>query len=132
MRSVIGVLLVVSILGVLLYDGASIATNYFSLGNVAEDAVGKVADIIQSNRSQQPTTRCVTTGSHRFLDNVAWCAAARSAARDHDARLVEAYIDDTGVVHISMRRTANTLVLGRFGPTKKWVTATVQSQTVTQ
>lgn len=131
-RSLLAVLIVVSLLGILVYDGASIATNYFSLGNVAEDTVGKIAEIIQANRSTQQPTHCTTAGSHRFLENVPWCAAARSEARSHDARLVKAYIDDTGVVHISMRRTANTLVLGRFGPTKKWVTATVQSQTVTQ
>jgi hypothetical protein len=45
---------------------------------------------------------------------------------------VGAYIDSTGVVHLTMRRTAKTLVLGHIGVTQKWTTATVKSQTITQ
>lgn len=132
-RSVVTVLIVVAVIAVLIYDGASITSNYFSLGNVAEDAVGKVAEVIQSDRSSQPPDRCRTVGAdHRFLDNVRWCEVARDEARSHDARLVGAFIDDTGVVHLTMRRTASTLVLGRLSFTKKWATATVKSQTITQ
>lgn len=132
-RWVLGVVVCVSVLAVLIYDGAAIATNYFSLGNADDSAVAKVAEILQSSHSTQQPTRCTTSGgTHRFLANVPWCAEARAEARAHDAKLVTAYIDSTGVVHLTMRRTAKTLVLGRIGATKKWVTATVESQTITQ
>ncbi|MEA2486906.1 MAG: hypothetical protein QOF16_560, partial [Actinomycetota bacterium] len=46
--------------------------------------------------------------------------------------LVAAFIDSTGVVHLTLRRTAHTLVLGHIGATQKWATATVKSKTITQ
>lgn len=132
-RSVVAVLITVAVLAVLVYDGASIASNYFSLGSQTDDAVGKVAEVIQGDRSSQPPSSCYTNGRpRRFLSNVPWCAEALQEAKAHNAHLVRAFIDTTGVVHLTMRRTAHTLVLGHFGPTEKWATATVESRTVTQ
>lgn len=105
------------IAGVVLFDAGSIVVNYLSLDGSANDiAVGLSAD--------------VDTGQYETPAEVE--DAAEVLAEDADARLLRAEVDSDGILHIRLRRTADTLVVGRIGPIKKWAVLTADAVSTTK
>ena len=104
-RYIVGWLLIVAIVGVGAVDGASIAFTTFRLSDVAVAAASEAAS------------------RYRSQDDVP--EACNSAARaveiqDPEITLVRCRIDQAGVVTITVRKEAATLVVGRIDPLKKY------------
>jgi hypothetical protein len=102
------VLLVVAVVGVVLFDGGSIAWNYFGVESTADQIALDVADKARTARVSNPA----------LLQQ-----QARRLARRAGARLV-GKVEMTGeTIEITIRREANTLIVGRIGATAEWAEA---------
>jgi uncharacterized membrane protein len=111
-RLVVVWLLAVAVAGVAGIDTASILLTEFQLADTASTAASTAANSYRDSRST--TTACQ--------------AAATSVAQaDADAKLTKrgcVVNTQTGQVTISIRRTAHTVVAGRFGLTKHFTHVT--------
>lgn len=112
-----------AVFGVIAYDAGSILVNHFTLDSSSDDiAVGVSTDIGAASRANQYTP-----------DEVWRLAKARV---EHEEEGVEGarvakegtFIDETGVVHIRLRRTADTLIVRRIGAIEDWARATADGQ----
>lgn len=112
-----------AVFGVIAYDAGSILVNHFTLDSSSNDiAVGVSTDIGAASRANQYTP-----------DEVWRLAKARV---EHEEEGVEGarvakegtFIDETGVVHIRLRRTADTLIVRRIGAIEDWARATADGQ----
>ncbi|MGH2752841.1 MAG: hypothetical protein ACRDLB_00250 [Actinomycetota bacterium] len=124
-RGIIGswllkLLVVTSIVGVILFDAGSIAVNFFGLDATADDVAVSLA-----NRVSQSSGRSISPAQLE--------AEAKVLAKDADARLVAVQFDDqNNVVSVTLRRNANTLIVGRVGPIEDWARATAEAKADTQ
>jgi hypothetical protein len=108
--------LVLALFGVLLFDAGSVTVNYFGLSNTAEDiAVAVSTDITGAN----------------IANSLELQQEAKNLADKAGAKLVRAEMDSLGTIHIKLRRTAKTLVVGRIGAAKEWTRATAVAQVST-
>lgn len=99
------------IIGVLLFDGGSIVINFFTLDSTADEIAIKL-----------------TTGvSAQELSEVRLRPQAEELAKEAGARLVDLRIEGN-LVFVTLRRRADTLVVGRIGPIKDWARATAEGQ----
>jgi hypothetical protein len=124
-----------AIVGLILFDAGSILANYFGLSSNADDAAVQVSTTLGSlSAAQQASTQtCITKGRRAKAPSpFPWCQEAKTIAKTDSARLVSATVDETGVVHITLRRTAHSLVVSRISAIKKWGRATVEGQSGTQ
>ena len=113
-----------AIAAVILFDAGSIAVNYFGLSSTAGDIAVQVATgITQTGGASLTNVNCGPGGS-----GPSWCAQAAQLAKDADARLVTASIDQTGVLHITLKREANTLIVSRIDAISKWGKASADGQ----
>jgi hypothetical protein len=104
---------------VVLFDAGSIVVNHIGLEQAAEDIAQALAT---SEFSTGPT-----------LDLTEFRAEAERLAADSDARLGRATIDREGVVHITLRRTADpTIIVGRVDAIKDWARATAKAEAATK
>ena len=99
------------VVGVAIYDGGSILVNFFTLDSRADEIAVEL-------------TTGVTPGS---LSLTSIEPRAREAARASGARLVSVTIEGN-IVHVTLRRKASTLVVGRIGPLEDWTKATADGQ----
>ena len=99
------------ILGVAIYDGGSIMVNFFTLDSRADEIAVEL-------------TTGVTPGS-LSLSSIE--PRAREAARESGARLISVTIEGN-IVHVTLRRKASTLLVGRIGPIEDWTRATADGQ----
>src|SRR5918992_938714 len=88
------ILLVCAIPGIVIFDAGSIATNFFGLDGVADDTALAVATSIQSGE---------ITPNPRLLEQT-----AREVAHPAGARVAEVTVDLEGVVHVTLKRDADT------------------------
>jgi uncharacterized membrane protein len=105
-RLVVVWLLVVALVGVAGIDTASILLTEFQLNDAASTAASTAANAYRDSRST--TTACQA-------------AADIVSQQDADAKFTKqgcVVNTQTGEVTITLRRTAHTVVAGRFGPTK--------------
>jgi hypothetical protein len=100
---------------VLLFDAGSIAINFFTLDNKAQEIAVSLGTSITNREINPFNAREVTQ-------------AAEEIADDAGARLVKAELDDDGTVTVRIRRTADTLVIGRFKQLQDWVRATADAR----
>lgn len=112
-RLVIGFALV----GVVLFDGGAIAVNYFGL----DSAANQIAVAVSVNVADR------SISGPQQLEN-----AARELARERSARLIRAEIDDEGVVHIELRRRADTLLVSRISAIEDWGVASATASSGTR
>lgn len=118
----VGALLVV--IGIVAFDVGSIVVNNFSLSSAAEDVA--VAVSITVSDSTGPATsftdfQIYTLAVAEVEDEENGVAGARVMKKGTN-------IDDEGVVHIRLRRKADTLVTHWIGPLKKRTIAVVDGQ----
>lgn len=103
-----------ALVAVLVFDGGSIVINFFTLDSTADEIA------IQ-----------LTTGDlGRTLNQATLEREAEALAKQAGARLVELRIEGN-LVFVTLRRRADTLVVGRIGPIKDWARATAEGQSGT-
>lgn len=112
-----------AVFGVIAYDAGSILVNHFTLDSSADDiAVGVSTDIGAASRANQYTPDEVwRLAKARVEDEEEGVKGARVAKEG-------TFIDETGVVHIRLRRTADTLIVRRIGAIEDWARATTDGQ----
>ena len=112
-----------AIFGVIAFDAGSILVNYFTLDSGADDvAIAVSTDVGSSSQASNYTPQ-----------EIRELALAQVSAEDggvEGARVLKegTYIDAAGVVHIRLRRLADTLVVKRIGAIAKWARATADGQ----
>ena len=113
-------LVVTAIVGVILFDAGSIAVNFFGLDATADDVA-----VSLSNQVAQSSGRPLTDAEIE--------AQALVLAKDADARLVSVQYDSANdQISVTLRRKANTLIVGRIGPLEDWGRATAEGKADTQ
>lgn len=119
----IKVLIGIAVFSVIAYDAGSILVNQFTLDSGADDvAIGVSTDIGPSSQSSQ------------YTPDEVWQLAKRQAENPDEgvagARVLKegTFVDDTGVVHVRLRRVADTLIVKRIGAIEKWARAVVDGQ----
>lgn len=107
------VLIGLAIAGILIYDAGSIVINFFTLDSKAEEiAIQLTTDVSPTNISAQD-----------IQDE------ALALATEAEARLVKVEVDPVArVVKITLRRRADTLIVGRVSFIKDWARATAEGQ----
>jgi len=106
-----------ALLGIVVYDGGSILVNYFGVDSAAEEIATDISTEIASG-----TDMTAVQVEQR----------AKELAKNKDARLLSAQIDRDGVLHIKLRRKADTLVVGRLSFARGWTKATAEAQAGTK
>jgi hypothetical protein len=106
-----------AIVGVVLFDAGSVIVNFFTLDSTAEDIATSITHSL-ANKEIEPTQRDVEL-------------KAEELAGDAEVKLLRAEIDQEGVLHIRLRRTASTVVVGRIGPIEDWAKATADADATT-
>ncbi len=112
-----------AIFGVIAFAAGSILVNYFTLDSGADDVAIAVS-----------TTVGTSSAAANYTDQeIRELALAEVDAEDggvDGARVLKqgTDIDDAGVVHIRLRRVADTLIVKRIGPIAKWARATADGQ----
>ena len=98
---------------VVIFDAGSILINFFTLDSKADEiAIALSTDLARTD-----------TSSQAFLEE------ARTLATEAEARLVHLEFDPaTRVVKVTLRRRADTLVVGRISFIKDWARATAEGQ----
>ena len=99
------------LVAIVIFDGGSILVNFFTLDSTADEIAVQLTTDVGSG------TLSLTTLEPQ----------ARILAQDAGARLVSVTIENN-IVHVTLRRRAKTLVVGRIGPIKDWARATVDGQ----
>ncbi len=106
-----------ALIGVVVFDAGSIAVNTFGLDGTANDIAIAVSTDIGDGHLETPTA----------IED-----AAEVLAKENEAKLVKAEVDTEGVLFIKLRRTAQTLIVSRVGPIKKWGVITAEATASTR
>ncbi len=101
-----------AIAGVVLFDAGSIAVHFFGLDGKAND----IAVIVSTG-----------VGDGQYSTPTAIHDAAEQLAQEAGAKLKRAEVDPEGILHIKLRRTAPTLIVGKIGPIKDWAVLTAEA-----
>jgi hypothetical protein len=109
------VVIIFAAVAVLLFDAGSIAVNFFTLDNKADE-------IAVSLGTQ------VTNGEINGANSLEVTRAAEAIADEAGAKLVKAEVARDGMVTVRIRRKADTLVIGRIKQLGAWVRATADSR----
>lgn len=108
-----------AVVGVIGYDAGSILVNHFTLDSGANDVAIAVS-----------TTVATASNARNFTpDEIYQLAKAEVGSETggvEGARVLRSgtEIDQSGAVHIRLRRVADTLLVKRIGPISKWARAT--------
>lgn len=112
-----------AIFGVIAFDVGSVLVNYFTLDSGADDvAVAVSTSVGASSRASNYTD-----------EEIRQLALAQVNSEDggvKGARVLRqgTYIDEAGIVHIRLRRVADTLIVKRIEPISKWARALADGQ----
>ena len=100
------------------YDAGSILVNVFTLDSAAEDVAIAV--------SLEVTENLNTHWSDEEIYELAQDIVADPDEGVENARVIEngTNIDDDGVIHVKLRRTADSLIVKRIGAIEDWARAT--------
>jgi hypothetical protein len=114
------ILLVLAILGTIAYEAGAIAVNYFSLDSKANEIALEIATDLQGGVLPENNDEAIET-------------ATRALAKSAGARLVAFEYDrDNNIFHVTMKRSANTLIISRLDATEDWAVARSNGQAPTQ
>lgn len=106
-----------AVAGVILFDAGSIAVAFFGLDGRANEIATIVSNDIGGGQLETPVT----------IED-----SAKALAKESDARLLRAEVDQEGVLHIKLRQTAPTLLVGRIGPIEDWAVLTAEATSHTK
>ena len=104
-----------AVVALLLFDAGSIAVNFFTLDSKADEIAVSLGTGITNREINPFNARAVTS-------------AAEDIADAAGAKLVKAELIEDGTVHVRIRRTADTIVFGRFKQLRDWVRATADAR----
>ena len=107
------IIVIFSVVAVVLFDGISIGTTAMTVADQGSTA------------AQQASEAWATSKNVQTAYNAAVASAADQNASDVIATK-DFKIDEDGTVHLTVSRTATTLIVYRFGAIKKW--ANIQRQ----
>jgi hypothetical protein len=102
------VLVAVAVIGVVLFDAGSIAWNYFGVDSRAQEIALDLAESARSARVNNPALLQLE---------------ARRLARRAGARVVGQIQITKESIEITIRREADTMLVGRIGPIADWAEA---------
>lgn len=111
-----------ALVGVVLFDAGAIVVNFFTVDGTADEVALSVAADVAAGRDPVPNLECTRRSA------VPVCREAYAAARGKDVRIVSASFDQQGVFHVEVRRTADTILVGRIGAIEDWATATASAR----
>ena len=112
-------LLGLAVFGVILFDAGSIIVNFFGLDSAADEIAVAVSTSVRSGE--------IAPNDRSSLET-----ATKELAKEAKAKLVSVNVDQDGVLHVRLKRTAKTLIVGRIGPIKKWAKATADGRAGTK
>lgn len=101
------IVLFFSVAGLALFDAISIGTTAMTVADQGSFAALQASEAWQTNKSVQG----------------AYNAAVAAAAKENPADVIatkDFVIDDDGTVHLTVSRTATTLIVYRIGPITNW------------
>jgi hypothetical protein len=101
----------VALAGVVAYDTGATLVNYFGLDSTAGDVAVELSATVHDS----------SAGSTLPVDE------ARKLARRAGAKLVAIRLDDQGVLHVRLRRTADTLVARHIAALRPWTRAVAEA-----
>jgi hypothetical protein len=99
-----------AIVAVIIFDGGSILINFFTLDSRADEIAVQVTTGVEGT----PTEDTLRT-------------EAAALAKESGAHLVDLTLEGE-VVHLTLRRKAGTMVVGKIGWFKGWTRATAEGQ----
>lgn len=101
------------VVGVVLFDAGAIIVNFFTLDSKAQEiAIAVTTGSVGANLSERQVEEMAT-----------------ELARQAEARLVALEVDNVErIVRVTLRRRADTLVVGRISFIKDWARATAEGQ----
>ena len=112
-----------AIFGVIAFDAGSILVNYFTLDSGADDVAIAVSTTVgTSSSASQYTDQEIRDLAKNEVNAEDGGVDGARVSKDGTE------IDDAGVVHIRLRRVADTLVVKRIGAIAKWARATADGQ----
>jgi hypothetical protein len=112
-------LLVLSIIGVIVFDTGSVVVNHFTLDSAANDAAIALSLAIETDEFGTNDAQVVEAAKTLIASDQTLAGDARVVAR-------RTHVDEEGVIHVTLRRTANTLVVQRVEAIRKWGIATTE------
>ena len=112
-----------AIFGVIAFDAGSILVNYFTLDSGADDVAIAVSTTVG-------TASKAVNYTPEEIRRLAIAEVDDESGGVDGARVMKegTDIDDGGVVHIRLRRVADTLIVKRIGAIAKWARATADGQ----
>ena len=120
----IKVVLLLVVFGSIAFDAVSIVVNYFTLDSAADDAA--IALSLQIDPDQ------FGANDHEvFLAAQNFIASGDSNSPDAKVLVNGTHLDEQGVIHIRLRRTAKTIFVSRVEVIRKWGVATGEGQAAT-
>lgn len=124
-------LLALAVGGVILFDAGSIAVNFFGLDSAADSVANRISTDIAGGTIPESDLRVIKQcpKTPRLND---LCTALQREARKEDARLVRTTVDQRGTLKIRLKRTADTLIVGKIGFIEGWADATVEGSASTR
>ncbi|CAN5561409.1 hypothetical protein BH24ACT26_BH24ACT26_00400 [soil metagenome] len=113
MKLVVGL----AVTGVVLYDAGAVMMNHVTLDSAANDIARELSSSVDATTPARTSPELT--------------ARAEVLARETGANLVEAEPDAEGALYVSLERRAETLLVRRIGPLKKWGTAVATGRAAT-
>jgi hypothetical protein len=107
----------IAIAGVVMFDAGSIVVNFFTLDSTADEIATSITHSL-ATKEIEPIQRDIEL-------------KAKELAGEAKVRLLRAELGSDGVLHIKLRRTASTVVVGRIGPIEDWAKATADADATT-
>jgi hypothetical protein len=104
------------ILGVVLFDAGSIIVNIFSLDSTADQIANEVSNVSRLDAINNPT----------ILEQ-----RAAALAKDEHSKLATFSVGTDGIIRLTLKRRAHTLIVGRIGAIKDWAKATGSGRAAT-
>jgi hypothetical protein len=104
------------ILGVVLFDAGSIIVNIFSLDSTADQIANEVSNVSRLDAINNPT----------ILEQ-----RAAALAKDEHSKLATFSVGTDGIIRLTLKRRAHTLIVGRISAIKDWAKATGSGRAAT-
>ena len=113
----------IAVFGVIAFDAGSILVNYFTLDSASDDIAIAVSTTVGSASAARNFTDAE-------IHELAKAEVEAEVGGIEGARVLRqgTRIDETGIVHIRLRRTADTLIVERIGAIENWARATADGQ----
>lgn len=115
-----------AIFGVIAYDAGSIMVNFFTLDSAAKDlAIALSLDVDEQGSAADFTDNEIFVMAQALVDD--------PDTGVEDARVLRngTSVDDEGVIHVRLRRSADTLIVKRIGAIQEWAKATSEGSSST-